>query len=146
MSIRNLSHIKKLFEHVDNPDEKRELYKEMLLMTLSRATRADLVTDDTEVAIVQKVVLEATGEEVSVKCVRTAASSELYETAPIDKYLSRVGQKIDLSQRQSIVKALVAVFEADGQVTESETDFFNMVVGALKLSPAEAAGLVVETV
>jgi len=144
MPIRNLSHIKKLFESVDNPEEKVELYKEMLLMTLSRATRADLVTDDAEVATVQKVVLEATGEEVSAQCVRITASSELYETAPIDKYLSRVGQKIELSQRQSIVKALIAVFEADGKVTEAETDFFDMVVGALKLSPSEAAGLVVQ--
>ncbi len=141
MSIRNLSHIKKLFEHADNPEEKQELYKEMLLMTLSRATRADLVTDDSEVSTVQKVVLEATGEEVSAQDVRVAASSELYETTPIDKYLSRVGQKIDMSQRQAIVKALIAVFEADGQVTESEIAFFNMVVGALKLSPAETVGL-----
>ncbi len=144
MSIRNLSQIKKLFDQGDNPEEKQELYQEMLLMTLSRATRADLVTDDAEVATVQKVVLEATGEEVSPQDVRIAAASELYETTPIDKYLVRVGQKIDLPQRQSIVKALIAVFKADGQVTESEIDFFNMVVGALKLSPAEAAGLVVD--
>ncbi len=143
MSIRNLSHIKKLFNHVDKPEERAALYKEMLLMTLARATRADLVTDDAEVATVQKVMLDATGEEVSAQCVRITASSELYETAPIDKYLARVGQKIDASQRQSIVKALIAVFEADGQVTESEIDFFNMVVGALKLSPAEVAGLAV---
>ncbi|GAA6138038.1 hypothetical protein NBRC116583_17850 [Arenicella sp. 4NH20-0111] len=143
MSIRNLSHIKKLFEYVENPEEKQELYKEMLLMTLSRATRADLVTDDSEVATVQQVVLEATGEEVSAQCVRIAASSELYETAPIDKYLARVSQKIDMSQRQSIVKSLISVFKADGRVTESEIEFFDMVVEALKLSPAEAAGLVV---
>ena len=144
MSIRNLSHIKKFFDQGDSQEEKQELYKEMMLMTLSRATRADLVTDDSEVATVQNVVLEATGEEVSAKCVRIAAASELYETAPIDKYLSRVGQKIDLAQRQSIIKALIAVFEADGQVTQAETDFFDMVVGALKLSPSEAAGLVAE--
>lgn len=143
MSIRNLAHIKKFFSHGDNPEEKRELYKEMLLMTIARATRADLVTDDTEVAIVQSVWLDVIGEEVSAKDVRIAASSELYETAPIDKYLARVGSQIKTSERQSIVKALIAVFEADGMVTASEVDFFNMVVDALKLTPAQTVGLMV---
>ena len=141
MSIRNLSHIKKFFGQIDNPEEKSELYKEMLLMTLARATRADLVTDDSEVAIVQRILLDVIGEEISSKCVRIAASSELYETAPIDKYLARVGQQIEQSQRESIVKALIEVFEADGKVTASEIDFFNMVVEALKLTPAATVGL-----
>jgi uncharacterized tellurite resistance protein B-like protein len=141
MSIRNLSHIKKFFGHIDSPEEKRELYKEMLLMTLARATRADLVTDDSEVSTVQRILLNVIGEEVSSKCVRIAASSELYETAPIDRYLARVGQQIEKSQRESIVKALIEVFEADGKVTSSEIEFFNMVVEALKLTPAETVGL-----
>lgn len=146
MSIRNLSHVKKLFGHIDNPEEKLELYKEMLLMTLSRATRADLVTDDSEVATVQRIYAEVIGEEVSSECVRIAASSELYESTSLDKYLARVGQQIDESQSQSIVRALVAVFEADGRVTDSEIDFFNMVVNALNLTPAQIAGLVVHKV
>jgi uncharacterized tellurite resistance protein B-like protein len=143
MSIRNLSHIKKFFGHSGNPEEKLELYKEMLLMTLSRATRADLLTDDSEVATVQRIWLDVIGEEVSSKDVRIAASSELFESAPIDKYLARVGQQIEASQRQSIVKALIDVFEADGMVTASEIEFFNMVVEALKLTPAQTVGLMV---
>ncbi|MGK0373580.1 MAG: putative tellurite resistance protein B-like protein [Arenicella sp.] len=143
MSIRNLSHIKKFFGHVDSPEEKHELYKEILLMTLARATRADLVTDNAEVEIVQKVWLDVIGEEVESKDVRIAASSELYETAPIDKYLARVGPQIEIAERQSIVKALIAVFEADGIVTASEIEFFNMVVDALKLTPAQTVGLMV---
>ncbi len=144
MSIRNLTHIKKFFGRAENPEEKRELYKEMLLMTLSRATRADLVTNDSEVATVQRILLDTIGEEVSSKDVRIAASSELFETAPIDKYLARVGQQIETSQRQSIIKALVEVFGADGRVTSSEIDFFNMVVDALKLTPAQTVGLFAE--
>jgi uncharacterized tellurite resistance protein B-like protein len=143
MSIRNLSHIKKFFGHVDSPEEKHELYKEILLMTLARAPRADLVTDNAEVEIVQKVWLDVIGEEVESKDVRIAASSELYETAPIDKYLARVGPQIEIAERQSIVKALIAVFEADGIVTASEIEFFNMVVDALKLTPAQTVGLMV---
>lgn len=143
MSIRNLAHIKKYFSHGDSPEEQHELYKEMLLMTLARATRADLVTDDSEIAIVQRVWLDVIGEEVTTKDVRIAASSELYETAPIDKYLARVGQRIGTSERQLIVKALVDVFEADGKVTASEIEFFNMVVEALKITPAQTVGLMV---
>ena len=144
MSIRNLSHIKKFFGHVDNPEEKQELYKEMLLMTLSRATRADLTTDDPEVAVVRRIILDFTGEDVSSESIRVAASSELYEKAPIVKYLTQVGQQINRSQRQSIAKALVEVFESDGKVTASECEFFNIVIGALKLTPAEAVGLIAD--
>jgi len=144
MSIKNLSHIKKFFGHVDNPEEKQELYKEMLLMTLCRAARADLTTDDSEIATVQRILLDYTGEEVSSENVRVAAASELYEKAPIDKYLAQVGQQIERSRRQSIAKALVEVFQADGKVTAAEVDFFNMVISALKLTPAEAVGLIAE--
>ena len=142
MSITNLSHIKKLFGRGENPEDTSELYKEMLLMTLARATRADLVTDNTEIAIVQKVLKDVIGEDVSSEEIRVAAASEVYETAPIEKHLERVGQQIDTSQRQSIVQALVDVFEADGKVTATEIDFFNMVVNTLKLSPAQIVGLV----
>ncbi|MFT5577945.1 MAG: putative tellurite resistance protein B-like protein [Paraglaciecola psychrophila] len=142
MSISNLSNIKKFFSGAKNADEQLTLYKEMLLMTLARATRADLVTDDIEVAIVQSILKDYTGEEFSSKDVRIAASSELYETATIDKFLGRVGPQIEVAQRQSIVKALVQVLGADGKVTPAEVDFFNMAVGALRLTPAETVGLV----
>jgi len=144
MSIKNLSHVKKFFGHVDNAEEKQELYKEMLLMTLCRGARADLTTEDAEIKTVRRILLEFTGEDVSSENVRIAAASELYEKAPINKYLSQVGPQIERSQRQSIVKALVEVFESDGKVTAAETEFFNMVVGALKLTPAEAVGLIAD--
>jgi uncharacterized tellurite resistance protein B-like protein len=143
MTIRNFSHIKKFFGQVVSPEENHELYKELLLMTLARATRADLVTVDSEVAIVQRVWLGVIGEEVSAADVRIAASSELYETAPIHKYIARVGPQIGITERLSIVNALIAVFEADGMVTASEIEFFNMVAEALKLTPAETIGLTV---
>lgn len=142
MSITNLAHIKKFFGGTDNPEEKRELYKEMLLMTLSRATRADLVTNESEVETVQGILLKLLGEEVSSADIRVAAASELFETAPISKYLERVGPQLDSKQNRSIVSALIEVFGADGQISALEVDFFNMVVEALNLTPAETAGLV----
>ncbi len=142
MSITNLAHIKKFFGGADNPEEKRELYKEMLLMTLSRATRADMVTYESEVETVQSILLKLLGEEISSADIRVAAASELFETAPINKYLERVGPQLDSKQNQSIVNALIEVFGADGQISALEVDFFNMVVEALNLTPAETAGLV----
>jgi len=142
MSITNLAHIKKFFGGTDNPEEKHELYKEMLLMTLSRATRADLVTNESEVETVQGILKKLLDEDISSADIRVAAASELFETAPISKYLERVGQQLDSGQSQSIVNALIEVFAADGQVSALEVDFFNMVVESLNLSPAEIVGLV----
>ena len=142
MSITKLAHIKKFFGGTNNPEEKRELYKEMLLMTLSRATRADLVTNKSEVETVQGILLKLLGEEISSADIRVAAASELFETAPISKYLERVGSQLDPDQNRSIVQALIDVFGADGQVSAQEVNFFNMVVEALDLTPADIVGLV----
>ncbi|MFK8018248.1 MAG: TerB family tellurite resistance protein [Pseudomonadales bacterium] len=141
MSIGNLSKVKKFFGGLENSEEKNELYKEMLVMTLARATRADSVTDNEEIKKVQALVSSMLGEEVSEAEIRVAAGSELYETAPIQKYLSKVGPQIDPEQRRSIINALVEVFRADGKVSETEVDFFNMVSDSLRMTAAELAGL-----
>jgi uncharacterized tellurite resistance protein B-like protein len=142
MSIASLSNIKKFFSNTESPDQKQALYKEMLLMTLSRATRADLVTDDTEVKTVQRILCEILEEDVSSADIRTAASSELFEQVPLKKYLERMGPQLDAGQNCAIIKGLIDIFRADGNVTESEIEFFNMVANALKISPAELVGLV----
>ncbi|MFK7733359.1 MAG: TerB family tellurite resistance protein [Pseudomonadales bacterium] len=141
MSIGSLAKIKQFFGTLEDSKEKEDLYKEMLVMTLARATRADLVTDDREVSKVQDILCATLGADVSAKDIRVAASSELYETAPIEKYLATVGPKIDADQRQAIIRALIDVFKADGRVSDSECDFFDMVASSLKLTPAELAGL-----
>ncbi len=141
MSIGKLSKVKKYFGGLENDDEKQELYKEMLVMTLARATRADSVTDNDEVQKVQDLLSSILGEEVTEAEIRVAAASELYETAPLQKYLASCGAQIDAEQRGKIIQALVQVFRADGKVSETEIDFFNMVSDALRVTPAEIAGL-----
>ena len=74
MSIASLSHIKKFFSNTDNPEEKQQLYKETLLVTLSRATRADMVTNDDEVKTVQRILCGILDEDISAADIRTAAS------------------------------------------------------------------------
>lgn len=141
MSIGKLSKVKKYFGGIENTEEKQELYKEMLVMTLARATRADSVTDSDEVQQVQDLLSSILGEEVTEAEIRVAAASELYETAPLQKYLTSCGPHIDAEQRSKIIQALVSVFRADGKVSETEIDFFNMVSDALRVTPAELAGL-----
>ena len=70
-----------------------------------------------------------------------AASSELYETAPLERYLRKVGQRIGIRERDLIVRALIDVFQADRRISDFEIDFFNTVADALNLTPAEIAGL-----
>ena len=112
-------------------------------MVLARATDADAYTDPVEVEAVQRIVKDYLGEDISSAEVRIAASSDLFERAPLHKYLSRIGPQLKDSERISIVKAMVDVLHADGRIASSELDYFNMVADALRLSPAEIAGLFV---
>ncbi len=141
MPLSNFEHIKRYFTRMEDEEERTALFREILLMTLARATRADAVTDAKEVEAVQRVIKQYTGETVPADEIRVAASSELYEKAPIDRYLRKVGQRVGVAERQAIVRALIEIFSADYRISEFEVDFFNRVSDALNLSPAEIVGL-----
>ena len=70
-----------------------------------------------------------------------AAHSKIYESAPLERHLQRVGPQIDVHDRVTIAQALAEVILVDGRVTGREVRFFNMVTAALELTPAELAGL-----
>ena len=145
MSIDNLSHVLKLFGGADlSSEEQNQLFREVLLMTLSRASSSDANTHPVEVESVVKIVKTATGEDVSAADVRVAAASELYESASLEKYLSSCGRKLNASSRVVTVEALAEVIKSDTQVTSREIAFFNMVADALAVTPAELAGLVAD--
>ena len=145
MGIANLSHVLKIFRGSDlSADEESDLFREVLLMTLARASSSDANTHPVEVATVRKIILEATGEDVSDADIRVAAASELYEAASLDKYLSSCGRQLSPSSRVSTVHALAEVIKSDTQVTSREIQFFDMVAHALLVTPAELAGLVAD--
>jgi uncharacterized tellurite resistance protein B-like protein len=145
MGIANLRHVLKIFSGSDlNAEEEIVLFGEVLLMTLARASSADANTHPVEVETVRKIVLEATGEDVSDADVRVAAASELYETASLEKYLLSCGRRLSPSSRVTTVEALAEVIKSDTQVTSREVQFFDMVARALGVTPAELAGLVVD--
>lgn len=143
MALVDFNKMKQLFgDAAAQPDP--ELFRELFVLVLSRATDADAYTHPVEVAKVQEVVREELGEELSVGDVRTAALSKLYESAPLEKYLADAALKLTLEQRRRILHGLVYVMEADERISSREADFFNMVVHALRLTAADAAGLYVE--
>ncbi|MBO6506469.1 MAG: TerB family tellurite resistance protein [Kordiimonadaceae bacterium] len=149
MSISNLSRIMEMFNLADkelSAEEKKELVEEVLLMTLARATSADCNIDSVEVASVQAIIKEATGSEVSPQDIRIAAISDLFKEASLKRYLQKVAGRIDVEDRQLVVSSLGKLIKVDGKVSPFEVDFFNEVVEALGLTPAELAGLAGDTI
>lgn len=126
---------------VSGQQERHELFKEALLLTLSRATNSDENIQPVEVEAVQGLMQSVAGEEVSAADVRVAAASELYESASLTDYLSAVGRKLTPEDRHKIVSSLASVIRSDRKVSETEIDFFNRVATALHASPAELVGL-----
>ncbi len=144
MSISNLSRIMEMFNLGDkelSADEKKELVEEVLLMTLARATSADCNIDSVEVESVQAIIKEATGSDISEQDIRIAAISDLFKEASLKRYLQKVGGRIDVADRQLVVSSLGKLIKVDGKVSPFEVNFFNEVVEALGLTPAELAGL-----
>ena len=127
-------------------DEKKELVEEVLLMTLARATSADCNIDSVEVESVQAIIKEATGSDVSAQDIRIAAISDLFKEASLKRYLQKVSSRIEVEDRQLVVSSLGKLIKVDGKVSPFEVDFFNEVVEALGLTPAELAGLAGDTI
>ncbi len=140
MALSDLLNIRQLFGG-DPSEPSPEVYRELLVMVLARATDVDAYTDAAEVETVQKVLQEHLGEEISSADVRVASKSALYETAPLEKYVARIGPKLPKEQRINLVQALIQVLHADDKVASAEAGYFNMICEALQLSYAEVAGL-----
>ena len=147
MGIESFSHIIEFFSGGDkqcDAAQKRSLVEEVLLLTLSRATNADSNINPVEVETVRDIFRETVGTEVSVKDVRVAAISDLYKEATLERYLSKVTGKIEAADRQLIVKSLARVIKVDGKISPFEVEFFNGVVKAFGLTPAQTTGLEIE--
>ena len=146
MSIRDFSNVLKIFSGSDTtPEEQDELVREALVMTLSRAASADANISPCEVETVQAIIKRETGDDVSTADIKVAARSELFETAPLEKYLSSVARKIEDNDRARIARALAEVIKSDVQVTSREVNFFNEMAEALGVSAAGLAGLTQDT-
>lgn len=141
MASVDLAYIRKLFTDGFKGEGDPEAYRELLLMILARATDADSYTHPAEVESVQAVIKRHLNEDVSPAEIRTIALSDLYQSAPLEKYISRLAPKLSTEQRKEIIAALMEVLKADGQVAASEAIYFDMVAMALRMTYSEVAGL-----
>lgn len=142
MALSELKSILKAFGGAEpSAEEKKELVRETLLMTLARAVAADTSLSAIEVETVRRIICRELDDDVSAADVRVAASSELFESQPLEKYLAKVGPQLAADDRLMIMSSLSEVIRSDMRVSPFEVSFFNMVAEALNMSPADLAGL-----
>ena len=142
MAIADLNYVLKLFGGSDvSEDHENDLFEEVLLMTLARAADADVSIQHVEVERIQAILKQHTGKEFSSADIRVAAREELYAEATLVKYLRGAQKKLSDTHCSEVVHALADVFRSDSTVSGLEVDFFNNVVGALDVTPAQIAGL-----
>ena len=142
MAIADLKNVLKVFGGSDvSAERQKDLFQEALLMTLARAADADVSIQHAEVERIQQILKQHTGTEFSSADIRVAARQELYAEATLVKYLRGVEKKLTEGHCTEIVQALADVFRSDSTISALEVDFFNNVVGALNVTPAQIAGL-----
>ena len=143
MAIADLKNVLKVFVGSEiSADRQKDLFEEALLMTLARAADADISIQHVEVERIQQILKQHTGKDFSSADIRVAARAELYAEATLVKYLRGAQKKLSDAQCSEVVQALADVFRSDSTVSGLEIDFFNNVVNALDVTPAQIAGLV----
>ena len=143
MAIADLTNVLKIFGGSDvSADSENDLFEETLLMTLARAADADINIQHVEVERIKEILKEHTGRDFSSADIRVAAREELYSEATLVRYLRKAEKGLTEAHCSEIVQALTEVFRSDSSVSALEIDFFNNVVNALNVSPAQIAGLV----
>lgn len=143
MALVDFDKVKQLFGDAPQTED-ADLFRELFVLVLSRATDADSYTHPVEIASVQAVIRDELGESLSDSEIRTAALSKIYESVPLQKCLGDAAPKLSKEQRRAILRGLVTVMHADERISSREADFFNMVVASMRLTAADAAGLIVE--
>ena len=142
MAIADLSSVLRIFGESSLSEEKqKDLYGEVLLMTLARASSSDANIHPVEIQTIQQIMQRETGQELTGADIRKAARPELYESVNLRKYLRSVQRQLKVEDRITIVQALADVIKSDTEISALEVDFFNRVADALRASPAELAGL-----
>ena len=141
MALIYFSTIKDLITDLSAGKDEEVLFKEVILLVLARATRADSNVESIEVEHIQKALRELTGEEFSRGDILTASSSEIYETQSLERTLANAARKLGQEKRSVILSCLADLIRADSSIRDQELEFFDQVATALKATPSEIAGL-----
>ncbi len=142
MAIADLSRVLRIFSESSPSEEKqKELYREVLLMTLARASSSDANIDPVEIETIQQIMQRETGQELTEADIRKAARPLLNESLYLRKYLRSVRRQLKLEDRSKIVQAVGDVIKSDTQINVLEIDFFYQVASALCITLVEPLGL-----
>ena len=142
MAIADLSRYLKSFSESSPSEEKQQgLYREVLLMTLARASRSDANIHSVEIETIQQIMQRETDQDLTEADIRKAARPDLYESVNLRKYLRSVQGRLNTENKTTIVQAVADVIKSDTQINVLEIDFFNRVVDALRITPAAQLGL-----
>jgi uncharacterized tellurite resistance protein B-like protein len=120
-----------------NEEIQDELYKEVLMVTLAQASNADANIHPLEIETIQQIMRRETGLDLTGADIRKASLSNMYDAAKFRKYLRGVRGKLNAENKATILQALVDVIKSDTIINVLEIDFFNRVVDALRMTPAE---------
>jgi len=138
MAFSDLSNFLKIFGRpADNEETRGELYKEVLLTTLARASKADANIHPMEIETIQQIMQRETGQELTEVDIRKASRSELNGQANLRKYLRSVQSRLNDENKTTILRALVDVIKSDNNINVLEIDYFDRVVDALRMTPTE---------
>ena len=138
MAIADLSSALKIFGESSPSEEKqKELYREVLLMTLARTSSSDANIHPAEIETIQQIMQRETGQELTEADIRKAARPDLYESVNLRKYLRSVHRQLKAEDKSKIVQAVADVIKSDTQINVLEIDFFYQVADALRITPAE---------
>ncbi len=142
MAFGNLGIVQKVFGDSSASEKNQdELYKEVLLMTLAQASKSDANIHPLEIETIQRIMRRETGQDLTEADIRKASLSDMYESANLRKYLRRVQGQLNAENKITILRALVDVIKSDTEINVLEIEFFNRVVDALRITPAEQFGL-----
>ena len=123
------------------PEDRAVLLEEVFVAVAGRAVSADTNINPREVETVQRLYKRAFGGEIAASAVRSAANSELFETTPLVSYVKAAGRRLSGEDKHLICDSVREIITADGRVGKWEIDFFNQMADALRMTPAQIAGL-----
>ncbi|MEX0738800.1 MAG: TerB family tellurite resistance protein [Pseudohongiella sp.] len=141
MSSVNFESITSLLQGSDTDHTSKQLLKEVLVLVLARAIRADTNVEPAEVSMVQSILSDVLGEPIDAADIKLAASSELFERQSLDRYLKKATRKLNEEDRILVMQCLIQVLRSDDHIREFELDYFDRIANALKATPSEIAGL-----
>ncbi len=142
MAFGNLGSVLRIFGGSSASEKTRdEIYREVLMMTLAEASRADANIHPLEIETIQKIMQRETGQDLTEADIRVASWSNTYRSANLRKFLRRARVHLDTENKATILQALIDVIKSDAEINVLEIDFFNQVIKALRMSPAEQQGL-----